>query len=71
MLFVAVIEPIFEEIGTVIVTALEVIRGKLTVKITEYSNSIIELENKSSTGKKIGFAIPKEKTKSKETKELE
>lgn len=59
MIFIIVISPILEEITAIIVSALEVIRGKCSVKVAEYNHQISNI-GKESTDKirQIGFEIP-------------
>ena len=59
MVFVIVISPVLEEIAAIIVSALEVIRGKCSVKVAEYNHKISNIE-KDPVDKirQIGFEIP-------------
>ena len=59
MIFVIVISPILEEIAAIIVSALEVIRGKCSVKVAEYNHQISNIEKESVDKiRQIGFEIP-------------
>ena len=50
MIFVIVISPVLEEISAIIVSALEIIRGKCSVKVAEYKHQISNI-GKESTDK--------------------
>ena len=53
--------PILDAITVVIVSALEVIKGKLAVKVAEYNYQISKIDDKDSQpGRAIGFSIPTE-----------
>lgn len=57
VLFIEFIIPIAEAIVTLIATALEVLRGKLTVKITESNEKIVDLQSDKELPQRIiGFA---------------
>ena len=59
MIFVIVISPILEEISAIIVSALEVLRGKCSVKVAEYNNQISNIgEEPVDKIRQIGFEIP-------------
>ena len=47
MIFVIVISPVLEEISAIIVSALEVIRGKCSVKVAEYNHQISNIGKES------------------------
>ena len=59
MFFVIVVSPVLEEIAAIIVSALEVIRGKCSVKVAEYNHQISNI-GKEPVDKirQIGFEIP-------------
>ena len=58
LIYVAII-PIVEELATVIVQALEVVKGKLILKIAEFQTKAEKLkEQKSSSTRAIGFSLP-------------
>ena len=59
MIFVIVISPVLEEISAIIVSALEVIRGKCSVKVAEYNHQISNIEKEPVDKiRQIGFEIP-------------
>lgn len=59
MVFIILIYPILESIGTVIITALELVKGILSVKITYLNMTIKKLSNSDDLPKQIiGFRIP-------------
>ena len=61
MIFATAIAPIIDSATTVITTGLEAIKGKWTVKITEYNYQIQKLgEDEPTVTRKIGFATPVE-----------
>lgn len=61
MIFATAIAPILDSAATVIMTGLEAIKGKWTVKITEYNYQIQKIgESESNKTRAIGFAAPVE-----------
>ena len=53
--------PIIESITVVIISGLEVIKGKLAVKVAQYNNEIAKMdEGDLQPGRAIGFSIPTE-----------
>ena len=61
MIFATAIAPILDSAATVIMTGLETIKGKWTVKITEYNCQIQKIgESESNKTRAIGFATPVE-----------
>ena len=60
MIFATVIAPILDSLTAVIMTALEAIKGKITVKITEYNYQIQKLGDEPISPRVIGFAPPVE-----------
>ena len=61
MIFATTIAPILDSAAAVIMTGLEAIKGKWTVKITEYNYQIQKLGDESTPPRVIGFAPPVEK----------
>lgn len=62
MIFATAIAPILDSAAAVIMTGLETIKGKWTVKITEYNYQIQKIgESESNQTHVIGFAAPVEK----------
>ena len=62
MIFATAIAPILGSAAAVIMTGLETIKGKWTVKITEYNYQIQKIgESESNQTHVIGFAAPVEK----------
>ena len=62
MIFATAIAPILDSAAAVIMTGLETIKGKWTVKITEYNYQIQKIgESESNQTHAIGFAAPVEK----------
>ena len=61
MIFATAIAPILDSAAAVIMTGLEVIKGKWTVKITEYNYQIKKIGDEAPTTHAIGFAAPVEK----------
>ena len=59
MIFIIVISPVLEEIVAIIVSALQVIRGKCSLKLAEYNHQISNI-GKEPVDKirQIGFEIP-------------
>lgn len=61
MIFATAIAPILDSAAAVIMTGLEAIKGKWTVKITEYNYQIQKIgESESNKTRVIGFAAPVE-----------
>ena len=60
MIFATTIAPILDSAAAVIMTGLEAIKGKWTVKITEYNYQIQKLGDESTPVRAIGFAAPVE-----------
>ena len=60
MIFATAIAPILDSATTVIMTGLEAIKGKWTVKITEYNYQIQKLGDEPASTRTIGFAPPVE-----------
>jgi hypothetical protein len=60
MIFATAIAPILDSAAAVIMTGLEAIKGKWTVKITEYNYQIQKLGDESISTRAIGFAPPVE-----------
>jgi hypothetical protein len=60
MIFATAIAPILDSAAAVIMTGLEAIKGKWTVKITEYNYQIQKLGDESTPVRAIGFAPPVE-----------
>lgn len=60
MIFATAIAPILDSAAAVIMTGLEAIKGKWTVKITEYNYQIQKLGDEPTSTRVIGFAAPVE-----------
>ena len=60
MIFATAIAPILDSAAAVIMTGLEAIKGKWTVKITEYNYQIQKLGDEPTSTRAIGFAPPVE-----------
>lgn len=60
MIFATAIAPIVESAATVIITGLETIKGKWSVKIAEYNYQIQKMGNEPTESRVIGFALPTE-----------
>ena len=60
MIFATTIAPILDSAASVIMTGLEAIKGKWTVKITEYNYQIQKLGDEPTSTRVIGFAAPVE-----------
>ena len=60
VIFATTIAPILDSAAAVIMTGLEVIKGKWTVKITEYNYQIQQLGEEPTSTRVIGFATPTE-----------
>ena len=55
------IYPVIESITVVIISGLEVLKGKLAVKVAQYNNEITKMDLEDSPpGRAIGFSIPTE-----------
>ena len=60
MIFATTIAPILDSAAAVVMTGLEVIKGKWSVKITEYNYQIQKLGDEPTSTRVIGFAAPVE-----------
>ena len=60
MIFATAVAPILDSAAAVIMTGLEVIKGKLTLKITEYNYQIQNMGDESTSSRVIGFVAPAE-----------
>ena len=60
MIFATAIAPIVESTAAVIMTGLEAIKGKWSVKIAEYNYQIQKMGNEPTESRVIGFALPTE-----------
>lgn len=60
MIFATAIAPIIDSAAAVIMTGLEAIKGKWSVKITEYNYQIQKMGNEPTESRVIGFALPTE-----------
>ena len=60
MIFATAIAPILDSAAAVIMTGLEAIKGKWTVKITEYNYQIQKLGDEPTSSHVVGFAPPVE-----------
>ena len=60
MIFATTIAPILDSAAAVIMTGLEVIKGKWSVKITEYNYQIQKMGDEPVQSRVIGFAVPTE-----------
>lgn len=60
MIFATTIAPIIDSAAAVIMTGLEAIKGKWSVKITEYNYQIQKMGNEPTESRVIGFALPTE-----------
>ena len=58
MIFATAIAPIVESAATVIMTGLETIKGKWSVKIAEYNYQIQKIGDEQPNSRAIGFAAP-------------
>ena len=55
------ITPLLEQLTVLIATGLEVIKGKFTLKITEYNKRISDIEaGETIIANPIGFTLPEE-----------
>ena len=60
MIFATAIAPILDSAAAVIMTGLEAIKGKWTVKITEYNYQIQQIGAEQPSTSVIGFVAPAE-----------
>ena len=60
MIFATTIAPILDSAAAVIMTGLEAIKGKWTVKITEYNYQIQKLGDEPISPRIVGFTPPVE-----------
>ena len=60
MIFATTIAPILDSAAAVIMTGLEAIKGKWSVKITEYNYQIQKRGDEPVQSRVIGFAVPTE-----------
>jgi hypothetical protein len=60
MIFATAIAPILDSAVSVLLTGLEAIKGKWTVKITEYNCQIQNMGNEPTSSRVIGFIAPTE-----------
>lgn len=60
MIFITILSPILDSVAAVIITALEVIKGKLSVKVAEYNKQISKIGLNEENSHIIGFSIPTE-----------
>ena len=60
MIFATTIAPILDSAAAVIMTGLEAIKGKWTVKITEYNYQIQQIGAEQPSTRVIGFTAPTE-----------
>ena len=60
MIFATTIAPILDSAAAVIMTGLEAIKGKWSVKITEYNYQIQKMGDEPVQSRVIGFAVPTE-----------
>ena len=60
MIFATAIAPILDSATTVILTGLEAIKGKCSVKVAEYNYQIQKIGDEPSPTRVIGFAAPVE-----------
>jgi hypothetical protein len=60
MIFATAIAPILDSAVSVVLTGLEAIKGKWTVKITEYNYQIQNMGNEPTNSRVIGFVAPTE-----------
>ena len=60
MIFATAIPPILDSAAAVIMTGLEAIKGKWTVKITEYNYQIQQIGAEQPSTRVIGFVAPVE-----------
>ena len=60
MIFATAIAPILDSVTSVVLTGLEAIKGKWSVKVTEYNYQIQKLGDEPTSSRVIGFAAPVE-----------
>ena len=60
MIFATAIAPILDSAAAVVMTGLEAIKGKWTVKITEYNYQISKMSDEPTSTRIVGFAAPTE-----------
>ena len=60
MIFAATIMPILDSAASTIMTGFEAIKGKWTVKITDYNYQIQKIGDEPTPSRVIGFAAPTE-----------
>ena len=60
IIFATTIAPILDSATAVIMTGLEAIKGKWSVKVTEYNYQIQKLGDEPTSSRVIGFAAPVE-----------
>ena len=60
VIFATAIAPILDSATTVILTGLEVIKGKWSVKVAEYNYQIQKIGEEPTSSRVIGFAAPVE-----------
>ena len=60
MIFATAIAPILDSATAVIMTGLEVLKGKWSVKVTEYNYQIQKLGDEPTSSRVIGFVAPEE-----------
>lgn len=60
MIFATAIAPILDSAAAVVMTGLEAIKGKWTVKITEYNYQISKMSDEPISTRVVGFAAPTE-----------
>lgn len=62
IIFIAFIYPIGDSLSSLIITFLEMVKGKLAVKLAEYNTQIEKLQNQEQQNTQaIGFTIPENK----------
>ena len=62
IIFIAFIYPIGDSLSDLIITFLEMVKGKLAVKLAEYNTQIEKLQNQEQQNTQaIGFTIPENK----------
>ncbi len=62
IIFIAFIYPIGDSLSGLIITFLEMVKGKLAVKLAEYNTQIEKLQNQEQQNTQaIGFTIPENK----------
>ena len=60
MIFATVITPILDSAAVVLITILESIKGRFSIKIAEYNDKIQKLGEEPVNTRVIGFAAPTE-----------